>query len=746
MKKPSPVRAALMIGAAVVGAPQVLAHAERGAQAVAPAASATPEQDPDARAAATLAQMTLDEKLSLLRGYLTPRVPVEDRPEGITVGAGFVPGVPRLGIPPLVESDASLGVANMGGFMRRGDEATAMPSGLAMASTWNPDLIEEAGEVMGAEARAKGFNVLLAGGINLVRDPRAGRNFEYLGEDPLLSGTLAGHSIRGIQSNNIVSTIKHFALNNQETGRLFVDVRMDEADMRESDLLAFQIAIEEGQPGAVMCSYNRVGGEYACENEFLLNEVLREDWDYKGWVLSDWGSVHSPSIREGLDQESGTTPGEKNFFGEPLRQALAAGTVSEADIDRSVLRILRSMYAVGVADNPVSAGRPIDVESSLAVAQKVAEQGIVLLKNEGGLLPLANRAQTILVVGGHADVGVPQGGGSSQVWPVGGASLSLAIEGDAVYHRRLYMPSAPVAALQEQFPQANVIFDHGSDPARAAALARQADVAIVFGEQFMAEGHDAPDLNLPDGQNQLIDAVASANPRTAVVLETGNPVLMPWLNKVGAVVQAWYPGNRGGAAIARVLSGAVNPSGHLPVTFPASAEQLPNPVVPGSELEIEGNHGLYDLPEEDRTYEITYPEGSDVGYRWFARKDLEPLFPFGHGLSYTSFTTSGIKAQGTRIAFDLTNTGDRAGTEVAQLYLVSRNGEEMRRLVGFQRVELAPGETRRVVLDIDKRLIAEWENDGWVVPGGEYRFAVAENAEDPGKTVTIRLPEEKWEE
>ena len=701
-------------------------------------------QDPDVRAAQAVAQLTQEEKLSLLRGFLAPRMKPEDLPANVSKGAGFVPGVPRLGIPPLAESDASLGVANMGGFMRPKDEATAMPSALAMGSTWNPVLVEEAGRIMGAEARAKGFNVLLAGGVNLAREPRNGRNFEYFGEDPWHSGVLAGYSVRGVQSNRVLSTVKHYALNAQETGRTFADVRMGEPAMRESDLLAFQLAIEIGQPGSVMCSYNKVNGAYTCESPFLLNDVLRRDWRFPGFVMSDWGSVHSVSIREGLDQESGTMPGTNAFFGKKLRDALAGGTVTPADVDRSVTRILRSMYALGLADEPLGR-KPIDFAPHLDVAQRVAEQGIVLLKNERNLLPIASTAKRILVVGGHADVGVPQGGGSSQVWPVGGASLSLAIPGDVVYHRRLYMPSSPLVALKEQFPQAQVMFDDGSDHVRAARAAQDADIVIVFAEQFSAENHDALSLTLPDRQDALIAAVASANPRTAVVLETGIPVLMPWLSKVPAVLQAWYSGNRGGHAIARVLSGSANPSGRLPITYPASLAQTPNPVLPGSHL-IKPKPGtdLYDLPKGDQPLTIAYPEGSDVGYRWYARKGYKPLFAFGHGLSYTRFAASPPKTDGSSASFTVRNTGQRAGATVSQLYLVSRNGKPARRLIGFARVELAPGESKPVSLNIDRRLLGDWKDGGWTIQGGRYVFALGDSAVRLGQHTSVVLAPRSW--
>ena len=706
------------------------------------------EADPDQRAAEVLAQMTLDEKVSMLQGLLTWLVPEEQRPPGLALSAGYAPGVPRLGIPFLAESDASLGVANMAGLIRHNDEATAMPSGLAMASTWNAELLEDIGEVLGSEARAKGLGIMLAGGVNLTRDVRGGRNFEYLGEDPLLAGRLVGHSIKGIQSHGVISTIKHFALNAQETGRLFLDVKMSEADMRESDLLAFQIGIEIGQPGSVMCAYNKVNGAYTCENDFLLNQVLRDDWGFPGWVMSDWGSVHSLSIPQGLDQESGVVLSRKNSFYDrgKILEALENGDVTADQIDRSVLRILRSMFAIGAIDNPVKPGGKIDVEANLAVAQNAAEQGIVLLKNEGNLLPLVTNGKRVLVVGAHVDKGVPTGGGSSQVWPVGGAALSLPIEGEPIYHKQLYMPSAPLTAIQTRFPSAEVGFDDGTNPERAAAAAAQADVVIVFAEQLMAENHDAKNLDLPGAQNTLIDAIADANDNTVVVLQIGNPVVMPWLDKVKSVMAVWYSGNLGGAAIARAIAGDVNPSGRLPITFPASLEQLPNPELPGRKLVEQSGFGIYDTELPDLKLEVIYPEGSDVGYRWFESRQHETLFPFGFGLSYTRFTADQLVITGDSATFRVRNVGSRPGRYVAQLYLTSRNNTTMRRLVAFDSIQLDAGEEKRVSLQLEPRVSAEWADGRWQIEGGQYQYALGDNARDLGPAVTVTRPAQTWKD
>jgi beta-glucosidase len=438
--------------------------------ALATSASAEGGKSPDQRAAETVAAMTLDEKLTLVHGYFGASLkgappPLNATPPKEALGAaGYVPGVPRLGVPALQESDASLGVAN-GNHLRPGDQATALPSGLATASTWNPELARKGGEMIGEEAHAKGFNVLLAGGVNLARDPRNGRNFEYLGEDALLAGVMAGESIAGIQSRKVISTVKHFAVNDQETGRMTLSAQIDEKSMRETDLLAFQIAIERGQPGSVMCAYNRINGDYACEHDFLLNKVLKGDWGYPGWVMSDWGGVHSTvkAALGGLDQQSAHTFDREDYFGAPLKAAVESGQVPMARLDDMAGRILRSMYAVGVVDHP-PVKREIDKAAHAAVAQKVAEEGAVLLKNEGGLLPLAAGAKSIAVIGAHADVGVLSGAGASQVISYGGSALELPGSGPmGGLFKTVYHASSPLKAIQAAAPGAKVSFSGGEE-------------------------------------------------------------------------------------------------------------------------------------------------------------------------------------------------------------------------------------------------------------------------------------------
>lgn len=692
---------------------------------------------PDARAAEAVARMTEEERYHLLHSLMP--LPIGDIPDEVKnqpAMAGYVPGIPRLGIPPIAKTDASLGVTNpMQG--REGDVATAMPSGLALAATFDPTLAYAGGAMIGAEARAKGFNVLLGGGANLARDPRNGRNFEYLGEDPLLAGILAGEAVRGTQSQGVVSTIKHFAINDQETHRHTMNAVIDEPALRMSDLLAFEIAIERGQPGSVMCAYNRVNGPWACGSDMLLNRVLRDDWGYQGWVMSDWGSVHAADYAaRGLDQQAGAQLDQQIWFDAPLKELVARGEVPEERIEEMSHRILRSLYAVG-ADEP-RGPEAIDYDAHAKIAQQAAEQGIVLLKNSG-ILPLAADAKSILVIGGYAHKGVMSGGGSSQVTPVGGPAALIPVGGDGfleTFGNILIMPSSPLAVLRGALPEAQIDYDSGYFPQSVAAKAENYDLVIAFATQWQVEGSDADSLTLPQGQDRLIELVASANPNTVVVLETGNPVRMPWLDSAAAVLAAWYPGQKGGEAIANILTGKINPSGKLPITFPADESQLPRPEIPG----IGEPAGA--MVEVD--YDV---EGADVGYRWFAREEKSPLFPFGHGLSYTSFTGEALEiVAGEQLIARATlrNTGPRAGTEVAQIYLAGANGRPMRRLAGFARVELQPGEAKTVEIPLEWRVIADWGDGGWEVAPGTYRFVLARDALATGPEQTARLPGRKF--
>ncbi|SFV13268.1 glycoside hydrolase family 3 C-terminal domain-containing protein [Pseudoduganella namucuonensis] len=684
------------------------------------------------RAELAVKAMTMDEKLKLVFGYFgmdQESKKTTRPPESYKQSAGFVYGVPRLGIPHLWETDAGLGVASQAGpDVRHG---TALPSGLNTAATWDLKTAYEGGAMIGAEARAHGFNVLLAGGVNLMRDPRNGRNFEYGGEDPLLAGKIVGAQIKGIQSNRVVSTLKHFALNDQETGRTTLNVKIGDQAARMSDLLALQIAKEEGNPGAVMCSYNRVNGVYGCESEYLLNEVLKGDWGFKGWVMSDWGATHStiPAANAGLDQQSGMPFDLADYFGPPLKEAVQNGWVPQARLDDMARRVLHAMFEHGVVDHPVAAPdlKTLDSAANAAVSLRDAQAGMVLLKNRGNALPLSKSAKRIAVIGGYADRGVMAGGGSSLVYPAGGNAAPELTPKTWPGPVMIY-PSPPLKAIQKRLPKAVVAYNDGADPAAAAKLARESDVVLVFATQWTAEAMDVPNLSLPNKQDELIAAVAAANDRTVVVLETGGPVTMPWLPKVSAVLEAWYPGSNGGEAIAGVLFGEVNPSGHLPATFPASESQLPRPALDG-------------YPEvADRRFDVDYSEGAAVGYKWFDLKGLKPLFPFGHGLSYTEFALSdlaaGVKDGVLSAAFTVKNTGKLAGREVAQVYVspVDTRWEAPRRLVGFQKVDLKPGARVKSSVTVDPRLLAMYDSatKTWRVAKGAYKVILAADAAEAG--------------
>ena len=745
---------------------------------------------PDRRADLALRAMTREEKLSLVFGYFGSGMPDKrytPPPQARAGSAGFVPGIARLGLPPQWLTDAGLGVATQRASLYAYRERTALPSGLATAATWNAALAQQGGAMIAAEARASGFNVLLGPGLDLVREVRGGRSFEYAGEDPLLAGTIAGAQIRGIQSQHVIAVVKHYALNDQETGRNVLSANISAAQARESDLLAFELALEQGDPGALMCSYNRVNGVYACESDWLLGRVLKADWGFRGYVMSDWGAVHSTvgSALAGLDQESAYSFDRQPYFGAALGAALASGAVPAARLDDMVRRILRSMFAAGIVDrrdDGVPAG--IDFAADTRVAQADEEEGIVLLKNESsgaiarrdpcgpafgppdgvqgrsrgachdartrglrggaggaqegpgsgrGILPLPRTEKGLLIIGGHADRGVLSGGGSSTVYPVGGNAVPGLAPGWP--GPQVYLPSAPLGAIMGQVPQADIRYLDGSDIAAAARAAARAGPVIVFATQWAAESRDvAPHL---DGdQDELISAVAAANPRTVVILESNGPVLMPWLANVAAVLEAWYPGSGGGPAIARVLFGEVDPSGRLPVTFPASLDQLPHPALPGAGVTA------------GRPFNVDYTAGAAVGYKWFQKRGLKPLFPFGYGLSYTRFRYSALHthishAQLT-VSLTVTNIGSESGAAVPEVYVGPAAGswEAPRRLGGWSKVTLPPGGSAALSIRIDPRLLAVFDaaHDRWQRPGGTYDVWAGESAASLELASKVQLP------
>lgn len=696
---------------------------------------------PAARTQMALKKMTQDEKLRLVFGYFgSPKADSNFFPaaEARMGSAGYVPGIARLGIPPQWITDAGMGVATQRDTIDTYRERTALPSGLAVAASFDPAIATAGGAMIGSEARASGFNVLLAGGVNLLRDPRNGRNFEYAGEDPLLAGTMAGATISGIQSQHVISTVKHYALNDQETGRHVYSSEIADDQARMSDFLAFEIAIEQGKPGSVMCSYNRVHGTYACENDYLLNTVLKRDWSYPGYVMSDWGAVYSTekAALAGLDQQSAGVFDAKPYFGALLKKAVKEGRVPKARLDDMAGRILYAMFATGVVDHPVTAEASIDFAANKKVAQTAEENAIVLLKNERSVLPLARSAKRIVLIGGHADRGVISGGGSSTVFPVGGNAVpGLGPQGWP--GPIVYLPSSPMAAIMARAPQASFKYLDGSDKAEIAKQAASADVVIVFANQWTTEDADHA-FALGDGQDDIVRAAAAANPNTIVVLQTGGPVPMPWLDSVAGVLEAWNPGSGGGEAIARVLFGEVDASGRLPATFPVSLDQLPRPKLDGA-----------DLPG-GTPFEVHYSEGAAVGYKWFDKNGLKPLFPFGYGLSYTSFSygdlSAAMKDGRLTVQFTATNTGTRPGKAVPQVYVGPKDGnwkgdgwEAPKRLAGWQKVMLAPGASTTVSLTVDPRLISIYDSaaKAWKQTKGPLEVSLAASAADIKASVAV---------
>ena len=691
---------------------------------------------PEERAELVLKQMTLEEKIALLHGNGMEHAPQWQMPltHVSNGGAGYVEGIKRLGIPPLFISDAAYGVRDSGA---NGRYSTALPSSLAAASSWDTQGACEYGALIGRELRAQGFNMSLGGGVNLTREPRNGRTFEYAGEDPLLAGTMVGNLMKCEQAQHVIGDIKHFVLNDQETGRNIVNVIISKRAMQQTDLLAFHIGIEIANPGAVMCSYNRINGDYACENTYILHDVLKKDWGYKGFVISDWGGTHSTgkASAAGMDQEQPMA----DFFGPALMQAVKDGKVPMAEIDDHARRVLYAEFLSGIVDNPVEKG-VVDVERGLDIAQHLEEKSIVLLKNDNAVLPLTAKIRSIAVIGGHADVGMISGGGSAQVDPPGGNAIAPPGKGATHWQDHIWFPTSPLKALRAKLPNAKIEFNSGQDLAAAAALAKSADVAIVFAYQWEAEGVDLATLALPDNQEALIEQVAAANPHTIVVLETGTAVTMPWIGKVSGVVEAWYAGSSGHKALANVLTGEVNPSGKLAMTFPRSDADLPHPVIPPLSPEDEGQgSGVENGPAHVQSkYTVHYDEGVKVGYKWYESEHKQPLFPFGFGLSYTTYAYSNLKtdtAQRT-VSFAVKNTGKRAGAEIAQVYatLPEAAGEPFKRLVGWQRIELAPGESKTVTVAADPRVMSvfdEQKNAWSLLPGAYKIFAGPSSSETP---------------
>lgn len=667
---------------------------------------------PGKRAELLVSQLTIAEKADLLWG--DEQVGVVNPPGGI-LHSGKNYGNLRTGLPDLVMSDGPVGP-------RQGSGATSMPAPLGLAAAFDPALAAQAGGLVADEVKAKGNDLVFAPTVNIMRTPRGGRTFEGYGEDPFLVARTAVGWIKGAQARGVVANVKHFAANNQETDRMTSSSELDERTLREIYLPQFEAAVKEAGVGSVMCSYNKLRGQYACENRHLLKDILRDEWGFKGFVLADYPAAHSTvdSLKNGLDFE----PFGTAYNPVSTLAALAQGQVTEADVTAAVTRIVRTMFAFGVLDREAyrNDDAQILVQEHADLAQRISEGGITLLRNERGVLPLKPGGKLALI--GSDAARFKSGGGSSNVTPLKLVTPKQGIEGRAG-------------------KDTQVVFDDTDDPAHSAATAKDADVAVVVVSDTATEGEDTTCIRIdctddkvvngfstqagtPRNLDAVIAAVAKANPRTVVVMETSGPVLTPWRGDVAALVEAWYPGESGGAAIARVLFGDVDPSGRLPATFPDKQ----------SDLATEGDPESF--PGKD--LKVQYKEGVLVGYRWFDEKGITPAYAFGHGLSYTSFAFSDLRLQkteaGATVGATVKNTGRRAGTAVPQLYVglpeAPGRVQPPEQLRGFDKLELKPGESRRVRFSLDERALSFWDTgkDAWAVAPGCYRVSVGSSSRD----------------
>jgi beta-glucosidase len=686
-----------------------------------------PGQPVETRVEDLLSRLTLEEKISLVHA------------DSKFTTAAF----PRLGIPRRWMSDGPHGVREDVGpdtWQPAGhtdDFSTAMPAGICLAATWNPDLGYSEGETIGQEARKRGKDIMLGPGVNILRTPLCGRNFEYLGEDPFLSSRMVVGYIRGAQSQDISSCVKHFALNNQEFERGSINVQVDERALHEIYLPAFKAAVQEAGVWSVMGAYNRFRGQYCCENDVLLNKILKDGWGFKGLVMSDWGGVHDTreAALNGLDLEMGTERNYNSFYlAQPYLDGLKSGAFPMAGLDDKVRRNLRVMIATHVLDAGRKPGS-INTAAHETVARRVAEEGIVLLKNENRALPLDMKTlKTIAVIGENATRLHSHGGDSSGI-------------------KAFYEITPLEGIVGRAGKNVNVIYSEGyqknggADLAdRAVAAAKSADAVIYIGglnhdRGFDCEGADRTSLKMPYGQDELIQKIVAANPKTIVVLEGTMVEMDSWLDQVPAVLQAWFPGMEGGNALARILFGDVNPSGKLPATFPKKLSDTPASAF--GRGAYPGTNGV-----------VVYAEGLLVGYRWFGAKNIEPLFPFGFGLSYTKFEYSNLKLMsgdtGVTAQFEVKNTGAVAGAEVAQLYIHPENPSVTRpekELKGFKKVLLNAGETQTISIPLKPGAFAFYDPDkkGWVAEKGDYKILVGGSSRDIALQDSYRLAETVFE-
>lgn len=691
---------------------------------------------------------------------ILPKLTLEEKVAMLHAQSKFsAAGVPRLGIPELWCTDGPHGVRaevlwdkwSQAGWTN--DSCTAYPSLTCLAAGWNPELAEEYGKCIGEEARYRRKNVLLAPGVNICRHPFNGRNFEYMGEDPYLASRIAVPYVKGVQSNGVAACVKHFALNDDEAYRHNVNVIVDDRTLYEIYLPAFKAAVTEGGAWSVMGAYNLYNNEHLCENRRLLNEVLKGEWDFDGAVISDWGGAHSDGVIEGgLDLEFGTwtdglTTGPSNVYGKyylsgPYLDGLRSGKYDMATLDDKVRRVLRLQFRTNMAEG-YGHGRFVCPEHS-AVARKIADEGIVLLKNEGGLLPLKD-AGKILVVGENAIKKMTVGGGSSslkakyEITPLDGIRARFA-KAEVIYERgytgagKTVQDGLAVSAGGESRTPEQLVAD-------AVAAAADADVVIFVGglnkeKHQDCEGADRFEYGLPYGQDALVEALAAANGRLVYINVSGNPVAMPWVDRVPAILQAWYLGSETGNAIADVLSGDVNPSGKLPFTFPVAAEDGP--------VKTEAQYPGIRRAEEDILDEY-YDEGVFVGYRWYDTKSVKPLFAFGHGLSYTTFEYGDAVMKGrSKVSVNVRNSGPVAGAEVVQLYISDQEASvprPLKELKGFRKVFLQPGESVTISFDIGDDALSFFDalSHKWVAEPGRFTAHIGSGSDDIRTSVEFSL-------
>jgi beta-glucosidase len=688
LKKILPAISALRIRFLFLTNIAIMALIAVGISAAAPAQQAhVSHAQAVARARQIVAKMTLDEKIGSLHG-------VHD-----TTRYRMVPGVPRLGIPDFWMTNGPAGVGPGGASPQ--PPATAMPAPILLAASWDPELARTYGKIEAEETRSLGSLLFESPDINIARVPQGGRVFESFGEDPFLTGRIGVATIEGIQSTGIMANVKHYVANNQEADRHAVDEQIGERALREIYLPAFEASIKEAHSASLMCAYPKVNGAFNCENAPLLDGVLKKEWGFDGFVLSDWGATHStvPSALNGLDLEMPTGI----YFDKELRKAVDADEVPVSVLDEKLVRRFAKMIEFGDF-GPQPKPVPIPVLEHGAIARQIATQGMVLLKNEGGLLPLdATTLKTVLVVGPYAVRPNTGGGGSSHVIP-------------------LYTIT-PYDGLSAELKGRATVMD-GSDIAAAAEAAKKSEIVIVMVGDQDSEGRDQS-LALPAAQNELIKAMASANPKTIVVVKSGSAVLMPWIDSVPAVLEAWYPGEEDGHAVADVLTGKVNPSGKLPLSFPRSAEDT----LASNPEQYPGVNGV-----------AHYSEGLEVGYRGYTAHNIPPLFPFGFGLSYTQFSFDGLKVSkqpgsaNATLSFTVTNTGKRAGAEVAEVYLgfpaIDEGNEPPLQLKAFSKVMLNAGESKTVEVKLDTRAFSYWSEKAhaWQVAAGEFQVMVGDSS------------------